>query len=342
MPLLLSDDDAREVLRMDDCLGALESAYKQEGLGTAANRTKSTIYIRGESGSTTHYVSMEGGISDPPVFVLRVRAHQPMRSGPFGAYILMLFSGETGGLLAVLRSREVSSWRVGGTAGLAAREMARQDAQVVGILGSGGTARAHVLAYAAVRRVQRFKVHSPNPQHRADFAEWVTRMTEVPAQAFDTPEEVVRGSDIVAACTSSPVPFLNPDWLDKAGVHMTGVQLGNTELEPEGLARFDRLVTYMSGVSTHHPTDPDVKPERRTGTDEEYMALYSVIPHRHTLVDLLMGRAPGRASETENNYFLSEGTGVQFGAVAALVYERARQRGVGQEMPEEWARWLGG
>ena len=318
----------------------LEEAFKQEGLGAAANRTKSTIYISPQPGWTTHYVSEEGGIRNPPVFALSVRAHIPESDAPTRTRLLMLFSGETAELLALLRTGQIQPYRVAATAGLAAREMARRDARVVGILGSGTMARAYALAYAAVREIEQFKVYSPNPEHRTAFARWITEKTECAAQALDHPEAVVRGSDIVAGCTNSKVPIVKADWLDQPGLHMTVVQPDSqSELEPEGINRFDRMVTYPSGVSTHHPTSPE-KPSWRTGTTEEWLALFDAIPHRHHLVDLLLGRAPGRASETERNYFFSEGTGVQYAAVSALVYEQACKRGVGQEMPAEWARWF--
>ena len=339
MPLLLNESDIRTVLTMDDCLKALESGYRQEGLGTAANRNKSVISITPQSGQTTQYVTFEAGIRNPPVFALVLRSHVPESVGPPGGQFVMLFSGETGELLALLRSREIGAYRLGGTAGLAAREMARHDAKVVGILGSGDSARAHALAYAAVREIELFKVYSPNPEHRAAFAQWVTNMTEVPTQAMNDPETVVRGSDIVAACTTAQGPIVKSDWLDRPSVHMTSVQLRWNELEPEGLKHFDRLVTYLSAVATHHPTEPDGR-VRVSGTTEEWLAQFNVIPRRHTLVDVLLGKAPGRESGTERNYFFSEGTGVQFAAISAVVYERARERGVGQEMPPEWARWF--
>ena len=144
MPLLLTDDDAEKVLTMEECLKSLENAFKQEATGAAANRTKATIYIRASSGSVCQYVSMEGGIQNPPVFVLSVRTQVPLvsHSDPSGTNVLMLFDGNTGNLLAFLKRKTISCFRVAGTAALAAREMARSDAKVVGILGSGGQARS--------------------------------------------------------------------------------------------------------------------------------------------------------------------------------------------------------
>ena len=343
MPLLLSDDTVRSVLTMDACIQSLESAYKQEGLGMAANRTKSTIYVRSSSG-TAQYVSMEGGIRDLAAVAIRIRSHagSPVGHavGSVGAGVLMLFSAETGELLALFEQRLVSCYRVGATAALAAKHMAAKNAKVVGILGSGGMAHSHAIAYARVRKVERFKVHSPNPQSRSAFARWITEMTNVPADAMENAEAVVRGSDIVAACTDAKDPIVKGDWLNRKGLHMTAVQSGDrSELEREGLKRFDRLVTYMSGTSTHHNTEPGHRPFINA-TNEASLAPFSVIPRQHSLVDVLLGKAPGRESDDECNYFFSEGTGVQFAALTATAYRAAREQGVGEEMPEAWARWF--
>lgn len=344
MPILLDDDDVRRVLTMEDCLGALEAACKQEALGTAANRTKSTLYVRPAPGGFSQYVSMEGALREPPVFALRVRVHgagaEGAGTGAVGAHVLMLFGAEGGELLAILKQRAISSYRTAALAGLAGREMARPDAQVVGILGSGGMAHAHALAYAAVRNVERFKVYSPNPEHRAGFASWLSRTVGISADAAPSEEAVVRDADIVAACTNARGAIVHADWLDRPGVHMTGVQLGDQgELEPGGLRRFQRVVTYLSGVSTHHNTEPGQQP-LTNATTETSLDRFEVIPNHHSLADLLLGKAPGRESPEESNYFFSEGTGVQFAAVGALVYQRARDRNIGQPMPDEWARWF--
>ena len=340
-PLLISEDDVRNVLTMRHCLDALESAFKQEGLERAVNRVKATIYTHPEPGGVVQYVSMEGGLNNPPVFCLRVSLRPSLpHGGPRGAGTVMLFSGENGQLLGIFQTRELSSLRVGGTAGLAAREMARPDAKVVGILGSGGLARAHALAYAQVRKVELFKVFSPNPEHRQAFGAWITEKTGIPVKVCDDPEPVVRGSDIVAACTNTRAPIVKPEWLDQPGVHMTGVQLGDQqELEPEGRKLFHRLVTYLPDVSTHLTTDPD-RPLWSSATTPDSLARLHVIPNRHKLTDVLLGRAPGRVSLGERNYHFSEGSGVQFAALSAAAYQRALECGVGRELPEEVADWF--
>ncbi len=64
------------------------------------------------------------------------------------------------------------------------------------------------------------------------------------------------------------------------------------------------------------------------------------MPNHHTLVDILSGKAPGRESREERNDSINNGTGVQYAAPVALVYDRAKKRRIGQEMPAEWFKWF--
>jgi alanine dehydrogenase len=349
-PLLLSEEDVCSVLTMEENLKALESAYKQEAAGAAAYRPKATVYVGSEWGNAMTHVTSLGGLRSPPVVVINIRSMVQKTStnrdvhklaGPGGTYMSMLFSGETGELLAMMANGEISWYRHGGTAGLAAREMALSDARVAGILGSGSTARAHALAYACARKLELIKVYSPNLEHRKLFAEWLAMKSGVPTRAMDSPEAVVRGSQIVAACTSGRFePIVKKEWLEP-GVHFTGVQTGEggIELEPAGLKLFQRLVTSFDSASTHHFTEPDHSP-LRTAVTQESLDAFKIIPKHHTIADILSGKAVGRESADERNYFVNNGTGVQYAATVALVYQKAKERGVGTEMPGEWFRWF--
>ena len=68
--------------------------------------------------------------------------------------------------------------------------------------------------------------------------------------------------------------------------------------------------------------------------------ILNVIPNHHRLADVLSGKAPGRESTDERNYYINNGAGVQYAATVVLVYDRAKKRGIGQEMPAEWFKWF--
>ena len=340
-PLLLSEADVRKVLTMKDAIDGLEMAYKQEAEGRAGYRPKTTVYVGSQERHLTHVTSL-GGLDDPGMVCLNIRSNViGAKDNSGGTYMNMLFSGETGELLTMMSTGGISWYRVAGSAALAARDMALPGAKVVGILGSGNSARPHPLAYAEVRDIELFKIFSPNPEHRKAFAEWTTEKTGIPAQALDNPEEVIRGSDIIAACTNTrDEPIIKKEWLDVPGLHMTAVQSGTgaAELELEGLKMFTRLVTSFDGPTVHVPT----RPGKWTGgaEDEESMKRFDVIPNHHTLAELVGGKVPGRESPEERNYYLNQGTGVQYAGVAIKVYQRALEEGIGTRMPEEWFKWF--
>jgi len=295
---------------------------------------------------------MEGGIRNKRVVAIRIKSDivfantrdganrmewYTKERGTYGALVL-LYGTEDGQLLAIMNDGVIQQYRVGGTGGLAAKVMAKADTKVVGILGSGGLAHTHALAYAAVLPVEQFKVYSPNPANRTKFAEWITKRTGVPATAYDSAEQVATDVQVLAACTDASSPVISSDWI-RPGMHLRPVQgVGNPgEIAPDGYQKVDRLVTYLSGISEHHFTTPETdRPLFLGASTPEDMLKFEPISNKHTLPEVLLGMSPGRENVDEINCFVDEGTGVQFAAVAALVYDHCRDRGIGRELPSDW------
>ena len=179
--LILSNDDVEGLLTMADCLQALEEAYTELAAGRAQNRPRTDLYAP-TARRDAYYVfkSMEGVIPSMGVAALRINSdHITWTPGPRGtikekvpaargryAGHVELYSIETGELLAILPDGYLQKMRVGGTSGVAARRLARSDAGVLGLLGSGWQASAQVEAMAAVRRLRALRVYSPTPEHR--------------------------------------------------------------------------------------------------------------------------------------------------------------------------------
>jgi len=351
MPLLINNDVAKEILSMTDCVEVLEAAFREEGEGTGANRTKSNIHIpTSDPDRWYRYCTMEGGLRDAGIAAIRIKSdivswplYQGIRRenkycvkpGKFCGLIL-LFSAENGELLAILNDGYIQHMRVGGTAGVAARYMARENASVVGILGSGGMAETHLEAYAVVRSLLRAKVYSPNRERRESYARRMAGKLGIEVTPVENPADVFRGSDIVASCTDANEPIISAKWLED-GMHFTCVR--TREVGKDSFRRVDRYVSYRSEMALNHFTTPeDHRPLSWGGSNPQHMSTVRLVPEkkRHHLTDVLVGRAPARESEKELNMFESEGTGVQFAAVAHRVYSLARERGLGQELPLEW------
>jgi len=351
MTLLINNETAKELLSMHDCVEALEAAFKEEGQGSGANRTKSNIHIPTKDPDHWYrYCSMEGGLKEAGIAAIRLKSDVVswplyhgvrrelkycVRPGSFCGLIL-LFSADNGELLAILNDGYVQHMRVGATAGVAARYMARKDASVVGMIGSGGMAETHLEAYSVVRAISQVKVYSPNREHRESYAKRMSQKLDVEVIPLGNPRDVVGKADIVATCTDANEPIIWADWLEE-GMHLTCVR--TYEVGEDIFQRADRYVAYRSAMALNHFTTPeDLRPFSLGGSRPSYMGLIERMPpgKRHHLKDVILGRVPGREKDQEVNVFDSEGTGVQFAAVAYKVYSLAREKGLGRELPTDW------
>ncbi|MEE8074773.1 MAG: hypothetical protein V3T60_04015 [Candidatus Binatia bacterium] len=356
--LLIDRHVAEEVLEPETCLAILEKAYKEEGMGSAVNRTKANILVPTPDPNTWYrYCSMEGGIRGLEVAAIRIKSDMVSHYSPFGKArvdwqcgfpgrffgLILLFSAKDGTLLAMLHDGHIQHMRVAATVTLATRHMARQDSRVLAILGSGGMAWTHAFFLSMVRNIQKIRVYSPNPEHRKRFAQQVQEALEIETVATDEPRAAVQGSDIVAVCTNAAEPALLGEWLEK-GMHLIITKPSGVEMDETGWRRLDKYVVYESppGVQgspseTRWTAPPDWR--FAGGTTGELMEQRRTLigsKKIDTLPDLLLGRVTGRDSEEQITATCNEGTGVQFAAVALKVYEEAKARGLGREMPLDW------
>jgi alanine dehydrogenase len=354
--LLIDRHVAEEVLDPERCLAVLEAAYREEGSETAVNRTKANILVPTDDRDLWYrYCSMEGGIRGMEVVAIRIKSDMVRHHTEFGKAradwycgfpgrffgLVLLFSARDGTPLALLHDAHMQHMRVAGTHILATRHMAREDASVVGIIGSGGMAWAHAYLLTKIRRIGKIKVYSPNAKNRSAFAEQAGKILGIETVAMDNPQDAVRDCDIVAGCTSAAEPVLFGEWL-KPGMHVILTQ-ASKELDEAGWRKVSRFVSYRSPVGVQKSTNEHrwtAPPDWRFagGMTAEKVAKEQKIfgDKLHELPDLLLGRVPGRESADEITCCANEGTGVQFAAVANEVYVQAKARGLGIKLPLDW------
>ena len=152
-----------------------------------------------------------------------VRTEEKFASRP-GLFcgLVMLFDVQNAEPLAMINEGYLQHFRVGADAGIGTRYMAREDAHVVGMFGSGGMARSHVAALRCVRPIDRIQVFSPTREHREAYAQEMAELYDVEAVAVDDPGDVCRGADIVCECTDAAQPVVMGRWLEP-GMHRTAI-----------------------------------------------------------------------------------------------------------------------
>jgi ornithine cyclodeaminase/alanine dehydrogenase-like protein (mu-crystallin family) len=184
--MILNNEEISAVLSMENCLRFLEKAYQEQARGTAVNRPRSDMYLPATTnGGVYCFKTMEGALTQEKVVALRLNSDVirweerggriikdkiPAAPGNKWVGLIMLFSAESGEPLAIFPDGFIQGLRVAASSALAARFLAREDAAILGILGSGWQARAHARAMCAVRAIKRILVHSPTKINRENFA----------------------------------------------------------------------------------------------------------------------------------------------------------------------------
>lgn len=358
--MILNNEEIGSLLSMDKCLRHLESAYKELAEGGAVNRPRTDLYLPATtSGGVYCFKTMEGGLRSEKVVALRlnsdvikwqekgeriIKEKVPAAPGNKWVGLVLLFSAETGEPLAIFPDGVIQGIRVAASSGLAARFLAREDSVVLGILGSGWQARAHAKAMCSVRAIKKILVHSPTEANRENFAAEVEKELEVPVEAVAAAASVADRADILVAATNSVSRVVPPEWL-KPGLHVTCVKI--TELGDETLAKVDRLVihtrkwapeNYITGfddekVEAHDPIE-FLAEGGRTPTVATKPPFWLDAPE---LKNVVAGKAPGRQSAQEITCFNNNiGLGIQFAALGKLVFEDAKSKGLGREIPTDW------
>ena len=358
--MILNNDEVGELLSMENCLRHLESAYIELSEGAAVNRPRSDVYLPATtSGGVYCFKTMEGGLTREKVVALRlnsdvikweekggriIKDKVPAAPGNKWVGLVLLFSAETGEPLAIFPDGVIQGVRVAASSGLAARFLAREDAAIVGILGSGWQARAHAKAMCAVRDIKKILVHSPTKANREKFAAEVEGELGIAVDAVVSGETVAERADILVAATNSVSRVVPPEWL-KPGMHVTCVKI--TELGEETLRKFDRLVihtrkwapdNYITGfndekVEAHDPIDLLTEGAKGSNVAPQ-QPFWLGAPE---LKDVVARKLPGRQSPTEISCFNNNiGLGIQFAALGKAIFDDAKAKGIGREIPTDW------
>ena len=358
--LLIDNEVVERVLDMRDCIAVQETAFAGLLTGAAIGRPRIDTYVPCDWDDGYYRYGSVEGTSDG---ILAVRLKSDILVWPRagekagseqkfcmqpGTYcgLVFLFSTGNGEPLALMNDGHLQHMRVGGAAGIGTRLLSRQASRELCIIGSGGMARTFFDAITAVRDIRRVRVYSRSPANRLRFAQEMSERSGIEVVPMDTAREAVRGADIVATCTDSMTPVLEAEWLEP-GMHV--VALAPRELSAAVVDRFDVKIqqgrevlpmpeterfrkgisgspgAYVAGTQQEQERLP--KPKQQRIRTEDW-PIYT---------DVISGQAPGRVNDEQITFYYTVGNwGVQFSAVGGLVYRKARELGLGRELPQEW------
>jgi ornithine cyclodeaminase len=316
MSLFLNETDVRQLLTMPLAIEAVEECHRELSSGRAVDVPRQRTRL-----PQTALHILQGAL--PGRDAIGYKAYTSNRSGI--RFLVHVFSASTGALRVVLEADLLGMMRTGAASGVATRWLARPDAEVLGLFGSGWQAEGHVEAIAAVRVLRRVKVFARNGERLAAFCTKMSERLGIDVVPAASPEETVRGSDIVSTVTTATTPLFDAKWLEP-GTHINAAgsnSLIRREIGEDVLKICRPIV--VDSVETAVKEAGDLLPLLEKGRLSERQLV--------ELGEVIVGRHPGRATPEDITLFESQGMAIQDLAVAVRLEAMAREQRLGVGLP---------
>jgi len=315
MALLLREADVEKLLTMPMTLELVERVHREYSTGQAIDVPRERTRL---PKAALHI--LQGAV--PSAGVFGYKAYTSSREGI--RFLVYVFNAERGNLEAIVEANRLGMTRTGAAGGVAAKWLAREDAKVAGIFGAGWQAQGQLEALAHVRKLERVKVFSRTAEKLRKFCAKMRERLSLDVVPAATPEETVRGSDIVVTITTSATPVFDGEWL-APGAHVNAAG-SNSLLRQE----IDETT-----VRRAQPVVVDSRPSALKEAGDLLPALEKGRLHVGALTEIgevIAGLRPGRTSRDQITLFESQGMAIQDLIIAAHLMVRAREQGVGSEV----------
>ena len=317
MALLLTEANVKSLLTMPLALEAVEDTFRRLAEGSALLHSRQRLHIPGKS--YLHYMAAGDSTSGYMGLKVYTSAREGLR------FLVPLFQAESGDLVALIEADYLGQMRTGAASGVATRFMAREEACTAGIVGTGLQARTQLEAIALVRKLESVRAFGRDPKRKEQFAKEMTARLQIPVTAVSSAEEAVRGADIIITSTTSTNPVVEGRWL-QPGMHINAIGANfpqKRELDDDAVHRAG-IVAVDSREQSRQESGDLI---HAFGGDESQWSRVQ------ELAEIVAGKTPGRTSSAQITLFKSNGIAIEDIVVAGRIYELARKRGIGREVP---------
>jgi alanine dehydrogenase len=325
--LILNQQEVKSLLDLDQLIEALAPAMVELSGRAVSMPPRIAAMVpehEGLLGVMPVYVGSTGTLAVKLVSVyprntgLGIPAHQAL---------VAVFDPATGTPVAVMDGAYLTAARTAAGSALATRFMARPDADVLVIVGTGAQARAHALAIPRVRPVKEIRIVGRNEHRAAELAAGIARDLAIVVRAGTSFREAVVGAGIICAATNSAEPVVIGEWLEP-GIHVNSVGLNPQGREVDDATVLKSLVIVESRQAALAPAPggaTDLTRPAREGLITEH--------HIHAeLGEVISGTRPGRTSPEQITMYKSVGVALQDAVAAQLTLTAAWEQGFGLEV----------
>jgi alanine dehydrogenase len=319
----LSAVDVAELSLSDtDVLAAVEAALRAQGEGEVVLEPR--VHLVPDPAIVGHFNLLRAYVGPLGVAGVKVVGDyvDNYKLGlPSELALLTLYDPRTGVPLAIVDATEITERRTGAVTAIGARHLARRRARVLGHLGARGTAFSNVMMLDSELDLDEIRVTSRRLESREAFGAALREALGKPVQVVETPEEAVRGADVVVEATRlvEPQPLLRTAWIEPGALVIPYGTISAVELS---------LTTVMDKIVVD---DWGQCRQGRFGALRPHVeqGLLSEANLHAELGQIVAGHRPGRESDDERILFWHRGLATTDVAVGQLLYERALERDLG-------------
>lgn len=314
--LYLGEDDVKQLIDMEESIKLMEQVFANLGTGTTDNAAR--VRVRGE-GVMLHTMSAAADY----LGYVGWKAYVTTEKG--AQFHVAIYDQNSAKMVALIEANYLGQMRTGAASGVATEWMARPDAAVVGVLGSGLQARTQLKAVCEVRKIQRVEVYSRREENRKLFAEEMSQWCDTEVIPVHAPDEAAAEKDIVICATTSRMPVFDGRVLDE-GTHLNVVGSNfwhKSEIDAMTISRADVIVCDSIDQCRQEAGD------FRDALVEGHID-WSLM---HELSDVVQGKAVGRKTAESVTLFKSVGLAIEDVAMGVQLYQWAVEDGLGIELP---------
>jgi ornithine cyclodeaminase len=320
--LILTQAEVGDLLPVRECIAVMTEALADLARGRAYQPLRMIVAPPGAAGDMALMPSYRSGERAAyGVKTVCVFPENPSKGLDSHQGSVMLFSAETGELMALMNASAITAIRTAAVSGVATQLLAREGASELAMIGSGVQARAHIEAMACARTLKRVRVASYKFDNARKFSDELAPHYGFPIQPVDTVEAAVRGADIIVTATTAAEPILKRDWISPgAHLNVVGSSIPTTrEVDGATLAAASLFVDRRESTINEGGDYLFALREGAIGPDHI----------RAEIGELVIGKHPGRTSPDEITLFKSLGLAIEDLASADYLYHKARESQAG-------------
>jgi ornithine cyclodeaminase len=325
--LVLNRHEVESLLDLDRLVEALGPAMVELSAGRVSMPPRIVAQVRERGGLLAVMPVFLGCTQILSTKLVSVFPENAALGLPSHQAVILVFDAHTGSPRAMLDGTAITALRTAAGSALATRLLARPEACILAIVGTGVQARAHANGIPHVRPIKEVRVVGRNRARALSMAEEIARGLGIPTKVFEAGKEAFAGADVICATTHSAEPVLRGEWLEP-GVHVNSVGLNpnGRELDGEVVRRALVVVEARGAALAPAPSGSnDLRWAIRDGLIRE--------DHIHAEIgELISGARSGRTSPDQITLYKSVGVAVQDAVAAHLVLEAAERQGVGREI----------